>query len=137
MRQIQETYQESGNVRLEFKQFAFLSADSATAAEASLCAADQEEFWAYHDTLYASQGNFGVSDLKRYAETLDMDTEAFANCLDTGKYRQGVQDLLTEGRAKGVSSTPTFLINGVKVTGAQPFEAFQLVIEEELSKVGG
>lgn len=124
-------------MRLEFKQFAFLSADSVTAAEASLCAADQDAFWPYHDMLFANQGSFSDSDLKRYAETLDLDTGVFGSCLDGGKYTQEVRDQLAEGRAKGVTSTPTVLINGVMVAGAQPFEAFQLVIEEELAKAGG
>jgi protein-disulfide isomerase len=124
-------------VRFEFKHFAFLAPESAYAAEATLCAADQEAFWPYHDVLWANPGTYSKSELKRLAGAAGLDGGAFGDCLDGGKYTQAVQDQLAEGRAKGVTSTPTIIINGNPVVGAQPFETFQGLIEQELAKAGG
>ncbi len=123
-------------MRFEFKNFAFLSADSVTAAEAALCAADQGQFWPYHYTLFENPNSYSESSLKRYAEAHGMDTQQFADCLEGGKHAQTVQGELAEGQAKGVSSTPAIFVNQTMFTGVQPFEVFQQAIEQELAALG-
>lgn len=134
MRQIQEKYGETGLVRLEFKQFAFLSQESVWAAEASLCADAQGQFWPYHDMLFANQGQYSQSNLKRYAKELGLNPVAFDNCLDSGEYSQEVQDQLAEGEARGVNSTPTLYINDIELVGVRTFEILEEIIEQELAK---
>jgi len=117
---------------------AFLGEESQWAAEASECAADQEAFWEYHDKLFASQngenqGAFNKDNLKQFAADLKLDTAAFNECLDSGKYTQAIQEQTGTANQLGVRSTPAFIINGFPVLGAQPFETFQQVIEDELS----
>jgi protein-disulfide isomerase len=129
-------YAGTGQVRFEFKNFAFLSQESSFAAEAALCAADQDLFWPYHDVLFANPGTYSKGELKRLAEVADLEADTFATCLDGGKYTQTIQDQLEEGRAKGVSSTPTIFVNGNLVRGAQPFETLQELIETELEGAG-
>lgn len=133
MRQIEEEYAGTGQVRLEFKSYPYLREDSAWAAEATLCANDQEAFWPYHDILVANPGSYSKSNLKRYADILGLDTLAFDDCLDSGRYTEEIQNLRAEGQAKGVTSTPTLFINGQKMVGRQPFESYQEVIERELA----
>ena len=135
--QINEQYMQSGKVRFAYFNFAFLGAESNWAAEAAECASDQNKFWEYHDKLYASQsgenqGAFSKDNLKKFAEELGMDTSAFDECLDSGKYIQLVQDESSMASSIGVRSTPTFLINGQPVVGAQPFEVFQQTIDSLL-----
>ena len=67
--------------------------ESTWAAEASECAADQDAFWEYHDLLFDKQagenrGAFDKENLKQWAADLDLDTEAFNECLDSGKYTE-------------------------------------------------
>ena len=133
MRQIEEEYAGTGQVRLEFKSYPYLGEDSAWAAEATLCANDQEAFWPYHDILVANPGSYSRSNLKRYADILGLDTSAFDDCLDSGRYTEEIQNLRAEGQAKGMTSTPTLFINGQKMVGRQPFESYQEVIEGELA----
>jgi protein-disulfide isomerase len=137
VRQIHETYGETGQVRLEFKQFPFLSESSTLAAEASLCANDQGQFWPYHDMLFANRGAFSQSNLESYAKELALDEDKFRLCLENGDHSQEVQDEVAVGRSKGVSTTPTLYINGVEVVGAQPYENFETIIEQELTITGG
>ncbi|MCF6278313.1 MAG: DsbA family protein, partial [Anaerolineales bacterium] len=136
-RQIEETYVKNGNVRFAYIHFAFLGPESFLAAEASECAADQDAFWEYHDFLYANQdgenrGAFSQDNLKQFAEQLGLDSESFGQCLDSGKYTELVQQETQMAQQIGVQSTPTFLINGAPMLGAQPFENFQQVIESIL-----
>ena len=137
MRQIQETYGETGQVRLEFKHYPFLSESSTLAAEASLCADDQEQFWPYHDMLFANQGSFSQSNLETYARELGLDTDAFNRCLENGDFSQTVQDQFDEGDVKGVDTTPTVYINGLELVGSQPYENFESIIEQELAGAAG
>lgn len=136
--QIDREYIQSNKVRLGYWNFAFLGPESNWAAEAAECAADQDKFWEYHDKLFNSQagenqGAFNKDNLKKFAEELGLDTSAFNACLDSGKYAQLIQDDSRAASAMGVSSTPTFVINGQTLLGAQPFEMFKQVIDKELA----
>lgn len=120
---IEEDYIKTGKVRLVFKNFAFLGQESVWAAEAAYCAAEQGGFWAYHDKLFANQrgenrGAFSKANLVRFARELGLKPEDFQMCLDSGRYRQKVQDELREGEAQGITSTPSFIVNGQIVRGA-------------------
>jgi protein-disulfide isomerase len=108
----------SGRIRFEFRDYAFLGPDAVRAAEAAACAADQNAFWRFHDTLYLNQGNteaFSDAGLKEMARTLGLDTAAFNSCLDSAAKEQEVTQSLAEGQSQGVNSTPSFFINGTKV----------------------
>jgi protein-disulfide isomerase len=123
---------------LAYVHFPFLGPESQWAAEASECAADQGAFWEYHDFLYANQngenkGTFNQENLKQFAGQLGLDEDAFSQCFDSGKYTDIVKQEKQMAQQLGVQSTPTFVINGVPVVGAQPFENFQQVIESILA----
>ena len=71
-------------------------------------------------------------NLKKFAEGLGLDTSAFNECFDSGKYTQLIQDESSMASSIGVRSTPTFLVNGQAVVGAQPYEIFQQTIDSLL-----
>ena len=132
--QINEAYIQGGKVRFGYFNFAFLGQESNWAAEAAECASDQNKFWEYHDMLYSSQsgenqGAFNKDNLKKFAEDLGLDTSAFNECFDSGKYTQLIQEESSTASSIGVRSTPTFFINGQPLVGAQPFEVFQQTID--------
>jgi len=113
-------YIATGKVYFTFYTFSFLRPQSLDAAEAVYCAMDQGKFWEYKDALFASTVNplnepFTKVNFISYAQKLGMDTTAFGSCLDTGKYKQRVQDDLALGKSKGVEGTPTFFVNGQMV----------------------
>jgi protein-disulfide isomerase len=117
-----------------------LGSESQWAAEASECAGDQDAFWPYHDLLFNSQsgenkGAFSKDNLKKFAADLSLDTQSFNECLDSGKYTSLVQQQTSLAQSLGVQSTPAFVINGQALIGAQPYEAFQQVIDQQLSGV--
>jgi protein-disulfide isomerase len=103
------------------------------AAEAAHCAGEQNKYWQMHDLIFAQQQTMAVPNLKVHAQTLGLDLPKFNECLDSGKHADSVNADYKYGSSLGVSSTPTMYINGRPIVGAQPFEAFQTVIDEELA----
>ena len=119
--------------------FAFLGEESLWAAEAAECAGDQDAYWEFHDYLFShqngeNQGAFSKDNLKKFAVELKLDTQAFNECMDSGKYTQLITDQTNFARQLGVQSTPSFLVNGQGVVGAQPFDSFKQLIDGFLNQ---
>ena len=104
------------------------------AAEASQCAAEQGKFWQFHDKLFGDQSKLGDEDFKQYAAQLGLDTAQFNACVDSHKYGAEIENDIHAGDEAGVSGTPAFYINGRMLSGAQPFDAFKRLIDEELAQ---
>lgn len=128
-----EEYVDTGKVRYVFRDFPLsFHANAQKASEAAECAHEQDKFWEYHDKLFKNQQSLDVDSLKKYAKDLGLDEDKFNACLDSGKYEQEVKDDFNDGVNYGVQGTPSFFINGKLIAGAQPFENFKVIIEEEL-----
>lgn len=137
--EIKEKYVKTGKVKFVYRDFAFLGEESFKAAEAARCAHEQGKFWEYHDSLFESQngenrGAFSDFNLKRFARELGLDVAAFNSCLDSGKYREAVEEESRLGRELGVSGTPSSFINGRNITGAVPFSSLEPIILDALEK---
>lgn len=115
-----------GRIRLVFKDFPLdFHAGARPAAQAARCAGLSGRYWEYHDLLFVAQPEFARDDLLRYADRIGIERAAFADCLDRGRFRDAVEQDLSEGKALGITGTPTFFINGRRLVGAQPVEAFR------------
>jgi protein-disulfide isomerase len=139
--EIEAEYVATGKVRLVWKQFPIEGEESVWAAEAAECAAEQNAFWEYHDTLFLNRqginvGTFVISNLKLLAKELGLDTEAFDACLDEGRYRSKVAADAEEARRREINGTPTFFVGQTKLVGAKPYSDFKTTIEDELAKLG-
>ena len=104
------------------------------AAEAAQCAGDQGKFWEYHDSLFDRQATGTGWNFIELAKEIGLNHETFADCLKTGRYREEVAKDLHDGFKLGVTSTPTFFINGRPLVGAKPFAEFQAVIDRLLKQ---
>ena len=137
-RQIINTYVATGKVYYEYRSVgAFIGPDSASAAEAAYCAGDQDKFWEYHDILFSNQtgenaNDFAPDKLRQYAATVGLDPNIFDDCLNKGLHASQVQQDVIDAKADGIHATPSFLINGKLVEGAQPFDVFQQAIDAAL-----
>jgi len=120
-------------VRIVFKDFPLPShALARPAHEAARCAGALGQYWPYHDRLFAAQPEFERDDLVRYAAQVGLPRDAFVACLDAHRFAAAVEADFAQGRALGVRSTPSFLINGRPVIGAQPIEVFREAIDDAL-----
>ena len=135
LEQVTEKY--GDKVRLVFKQFPLpIHANARVAAEASLCAGDQGKFWEMHDTMFEDGRNLTADKLKGWASELELDTEAFEECLDSGQFADTVEADLAAGSKVGVTGTPAMFINGRFLSGAVPYETIAAVIDDELRRQG-
>ena len=127
-----------GKVRLVYKHLPLdgLHPQARRVSEAAWCAGKQDKFWGFHDAVYADSGN-DASDatLTRYATTAGLDATAFTSCLANPETRAAIERDVAQGEALGLNSTPGFFVNGREVRGAQPIEAFESIIDEELRGV--
>ena len=124
-----------GRVKLVFKDLPLPSHRLARPAhEAARCAGVAGKYWDYHDALFEAQPSFERDALIQYAAELGIDRDAFVRCLDGHRFASAVDADVEQARALGVSGTPTFLINGQTLVGAQPIERFRAVIDEALAR---
>jgi protein-disulfide isomerase len=104
------------------------------AAEAAACANEQGKFWPYHDLLFANPTKLSEADLKQHAVELSLNTAQFNSCVDTHKLKATIDADVRDGEEAGVNGTPAFYINGRMLSGAQPYDAFKKIIDEELGR---
>jgi protein-disulfide isomerase len=133
LKQLLAEYQ--GKIRLVFRDFPLrnIHPQAQKAAEAAQCAAEQQQFWPYHDKLFVAS-QLEEPALKQYAQELGLDMQRFEPCLDSGKYAQEVERDLQDGMNAGVNATPSFFINGQPVNGAVPYERFKELIDTALEQ---
>jgi protein-disulfide isomerase len=132
---LKESYLKQGQVRIVYRHFAILGKFSVQSAMAADCAGEQGKFWEYHDELFANQAGlaFTQSKLEQYARELRLEAANFKRCLTSEKYRKKVEGETAVAASLGARGTPTFFVNKRLLVGAQPFEVFQTVIQEELN----
>jgi len=129
---LKETPIKKGQVRFVYRHFAILGKHSVQAAQGAECAREQGQFWEYHDTVFNNQDQLSDTILSTWAGEIGLDVKKFDDCLESGKYKEKVQADSNDAGSYGVSGTPSFFINGKLLVGAQPYEAFQQVIDAEL-----
>ena len=131
--QIKSEYIDTGKVKLIYRDYPLgFHANAQKAAEAAECAGEQGKYYEMHDKLFDEGVDGGVSSFKQYAKEIGLNAEEFNECLDSGEMASEVQKDFQDGQRAGVQGTPTFFINGKILKGAQPFEVFKQIIEEEL-----
>lgn len=114
---------------LEFHQYAM------PAALAANCAKEQGKFWAYHDEIFKNHNNLVNFNYIETAKKLGMDENKFKSCFESQKYKEQIQQVFEEAKSIGVQGTPTFFINDKMIVGAQPYEKFKSLIEQELNNI--
>jgi protein-disulfide isomerase len=102
---------------------------------AARCAGEQDKFWEYRDALFEAE-QITENMHKGVAESIGLDSAPFFACLESNKYSEAVQADSLEAQKLGIGGTPTFVVNGIVLAGAQPVEEFSRVIEEELRRRG-
>ncbi len=122
-------------VRFAFKNLPLedLHPGATRAAEAGLCANEQGKFWEYHDKLFVAEPGASVEQLKTWAGEIGLDAGRFSECLGSGRQKAAVQRDVEQATSLGANGTPAFFVNGLSLSGAQPFEAFARLIDQELA----
>ncbi|MEU7026814.1 thioredoxin domain-containing protein [Streptomyces sp. NPDC046275] len=126
-------YVDAGTLRIEWRNFPIFGEESEAAARASWAAGQQGRFWEFHKAAYApgaKEKGFGKERLTALAREAGVpDLARFARDADGAAAREAVRKDQEQGYELGASSTPSFLINGRPIAGAQPMEAFTRAID--------
>ena len=131
---LKSQYVDTGKVKMVFRDFPLTQIHpmAMPAAQATECVREEggdDAFWEMHDVLFENQESLSNANLIMWAMEIGYDIE---DCLNSGKYASEVQNDIKDAVAAGGQGTPYFVINGKPLSGAQPFEAFQQIIESEL-----
>ena len=140
---LKSAYIETGVAKLVYRDFPIQSIhpNAVAAAVASECAHEQDAYWDYHDILFENMRLWGGLDsvsaievFQTYAADMELDTDAFDECLGSGDHISEVASDYADGVSYGVTGTPAFFVGNdqvgyVLVSGAQPFSVFQTAIE--------
>ncbi len=132
LKQLLQKYGDRVNLSFRDMPLDQIHPDARRAAEAGRCAAEQGKFWEYQDALFTS-GNLSEKGLAEQARSLGLDIPAFDTCVASRKFKNQVEDDVQMGLKAGVSGTPGFFINGVALSGSQPMQAFEKIIDAELA----
>jgi protein-disulfide isomerase len=110
---------------------------AAEAAAGVFAMAGSDAFWKFHDAAFKNQGLLSEDSYETWAAEAgikDEDLPAYKAGLTSHQWADKVDKDLSAGRAAGVQGTPSFFVNGVFINGAQPFDNFKKVIDQELEK---
>ncbi len=110
------------------------------AANAAMEAFEQggnEKFWAFHDKLFQNQRELTRPNLERWAQEVGLNMDQFRAALDNNEHSQQISADQAIATRIGARGTPHFVINGRKIAGAQPFERFKEIIDEEIATANG
>lgn len=135
---IKKEYIDTGKIKIIHQDLAFLGVESNAAHEAGQCANEQGKFWEFLDQIYENQspghnsGNFSDENLKKIAKKVGLDLVKFNECYDSQRYKNLVSEARSFANSYGISSTPSFVINGQHISGAKSFETFKLLIDNAL-----
>jgi predicted DsbA family dithiol-disulfide isomerase len=123
-----------GKIKLVYRHLPLttIHPDALSAAEAAMCAGEQDAYWQYHEKLFSSDA-LGTSVYMQYAQEIGLNTQNFETCITEHRYREVIQADSDFAVDLGVRSTPTFFINGLAIVGAQPLNAFKQIIDKELA----
>lgn len=121
-------------VRFVYRDFPLPNHPNAVpAAEAANCAGEQGEYWKFHDQVFTSTQGLSAALYEKIAMDIALDMDQFKDCVENRTYQAEVDADFQYAANLGVTSTPTFFLNGIPIVGAQPFEFFDEVIRRELA----
>jgi protein-disulfide isomerase len=146
--QIIENLVATGKVYYVFHNYPFIDGggagnggESDQAANAAMCAAEQNKFWEMHATIFSNwngenKGAYTDKRLVAFAKTAGLDMTAFNSCFDANKYKADIQADFDDGNKVGVQGTPSIFVNGNFVTpGYVPsYDEVLKAVEAELAK---
>ncbi len=135
LKQIEQVY--AGKVRFVFKHnplsFHDKAMAAALAAEEARAQGGDQKFWAMHDKLFEAQG-LDRASLERAGQEVGLNLGDLRSALDASRFDARIRRDQALVTGLGASGTPTFFINGRKLSGAQPLEVFKALVDEELKK---
>ena len=135
---IVQQYVDAGKLRIEYRDIMFFGENSRQSAELAVAAGKQGKYQEFHDAIFADgatakNADFSADGMKELAKKIGVDHKQLVADAASKETSALVQKNHDEAKDLGVTGTPTFIINGSPIVGAQPLEAFVQAIDAELA----
>lgn len=140
--QIKENYIEEGKVNYYFKNYPVVGGTEPAIAAECVAQQDHDEYWEFHETHFEESEHFRYimenrpeqyqDEVAEIVEDLDIDMEQYNTCFENEETLEKVRSDTQEAEDLGITGTPGIIVEGHIVEGAQPFEVFEALIEENL-----
>src|SRR5436305_980637 len=98
-------------------------------------AGKQGKFWEMHDIVFKNNRELGYDKLKEYAGQIGLDVARWEKDFNAPEVQQQIEKDMADGRAADVQGTPTFFVNGKRVSN-RSLEGFKQMIDEALKTKG-
>lgn len=108
------------------------------AARAAEAAGSQGKYWEMHDAIFQTQETWSEKDnaesiFIELATSLELNIDQFRTDLQSDTTKEKIQRDYTSGVDSGVTSTPTFFVNGEKIKNPQSYDDFKSILQEKIS----
>lgn len=127
------------DIYFQFRNFPITSKhpNAMVSARAAEAAAKQNKFWEMHDLLYKEQQSWSSSStpttfFEQYAQQLSLDVAKFKQDMNSTEVNATINADMADATSKNVEGTPTFFIDGKKITTPNSVEEFGKLIEEAI-----
>jgi protein-disulfide isomerase len=100
-----------------------------------MCADEQGKFWEYHDGIFALNGRLADGSLAEIASSIGLEEDAFSLCIEERRYKDFVEADFKAGQEAGVTGTPSFFLNGIKLKGARDADELSRYVDLELARI--
>ena len=136
-KQIFQEYVDTGKANFIYRNYPFIGDESFQAAEAALCASDQDRLKDYDEIIYVNwngqnKGTYSEKNLITMAELLQLNVNSFSECMSSDKHIKNIQKDIDDGKKLGIKSTPSVLIDGELILGTKSYGDYRVIIERAL-----
>jgi protein-disulfide isomerase len=140
---LKKAWIDTGRLRYLVRDFPLdLHSQAKPAARASRCAGEQGKFWELRTDLLRNSASLSQAFIAQRAAALKLDMAAFTACAESTRFDADIAQDQKDGSAAGVEGTPTFIVgrtapqglDGVRIVGAQPYEAFDQKLKQLLGQ---
>lgn len=132
----------TGRVRWIFRDLPLsIHRNSMTAHHAAQCAGEQGRFWEMHDQLFFNHGRWVPERrperaIRELAGAIGVDLGRYDECMASSRYMSRLQQLQADAAARGISSTPTFEIDGRRIMGALLYDDLKKLVDQAAAGAG-
>jgi protein-disulfide isomerase len=133
LKQLEEAYKNDVRIVWKHQPLPF-HPNALPAAEAAEAAREQGKFWPMHDLMFANQQQLSPASYEAWARQIGLDAGKFKASVESHRNQARIEEDVKLGNSVGASGTPTLFVNCRQIVGAQPYDRFKLMVDEELRK---
>ena len=141
LKQLQKDF--GDKMQLVYRHFPLknIHKNAVLAASVTEATGKQGKFWEMHDILFERQKEWAESDkaqelMTGYADELKLNLDQFKTDLNSQEVKDKVEKAYVEGTTVGITSTPTFFLNGARLQNPKTYDEFKTIVQRAIDSQG-